>query len=296
MRYRLLVWLLLCVPLLLTGAAAPPRVVDLEQMVTTFVDQIPRKGSEGMELPTEAEAQRFTEALGALRSGDVDRARRLLRPLAYTVSAVTDSATGRDAWVMEESRSKDGSWPHAWGLYVLAMGSPEPLVVEVPHPLHDVRTPQAGVAAFRAGGAEALLVAGAHRYANSDGTSDVAHESRTMFARVDRALVGADRSVVQFHGFASTLADGSEVVVSAGEPAPPVPLDPVSDALRAAGFSVCQYDGTQCSSLAGTKNVQGAWSRTVGARFVHLEIARAVRDDAARRTQLATIVAEELIR
>jgi hypothetical protein len=295
-RSRLLVWLLLCVPFVVTGAAAPPQVVDLEEVVSRFVEQIPRKDSEGLQLPTTAEAERFTDGLNALRGGDVDRARRLLRPLAYTVSPVEDSVTGRAAWVLRESRNKDGTWPHGWGLYVVAMGPAEPLVVEVPHPLHDVFTPQAGVAAFREGGAEALLVAGTHRYANSDGSSDVAHEPRTMFARVDRAIVGRGRSVVQLHGFGTNVVGAGDVVVSAGEAAPPVPLDPLSDALRAAGFAVCQYDGTQCSQLAGTQNVQGAWSRDVGARFVHLEIARPVRDDPVRRTLLVRVVVDELTR
>ena len=49
------------------------------------------------------------------------------------------------------------------------------LLVEVTHPVHDVNTPQVGVQAFREGRAAALLVAGTHRYANRDGSSDVAH-------------------------------------------------------------------------------------------------------------------------
>lgn len=295
MRLRVLVSLVACTPLLVSSATEAPRVLDLHKVTLDFVAEIPRRGSEGMTMPSEPEAQRFIAGVRAITSGQPALAQRLLRPLSYSVSRITDSVTGRDSWVLAESRGEDGSWPHGWGLYVFAAGAADPLVVEVPHPVHDVNTPQAGVETFRRGDAQALLVAGTHRYANSDGSSDVAHEAGTMFALVHRAIVTERQTVAQFHGFdGSGSEDLGDIVLSAGEPTPDVAVDPVTDSLTAAGFDVCQYDGEHCADLGGTQNVQGEWCRMVNARFLHVELSREVRDDPTRRSLAATTVAEAL--
>lgn len=295
MRFRVLVSLVICTPLLVSSAPPSPPALDLQEMTLDFVAQIPRRGSDAMTLPTEPDARRFIAGVRAVTSGDPELAQRLLRPLSYTLSPVTDSVTGRASWVLAESRNEDGSWPHGWGLFVFAAEPANPLVVEVPHPLYDVNTPQAGIEAFRRGDAQALLVAGTHRYANSDGSSDVAHEADTMFALVHRAIVTARQSVVQFHGFDDADREGyGDIVVSAGETDPAVDVGPVTDSLRAAGFDVCQYDGEECEGLGGTTNVQGSWCRSVYSRFVHIEMSRQVRDDPVRRSLTARIVAEEL--
>lgn len=295
MRLRTLVSLVACTPLLVSSIPGLPPVADLEKVTLDFVAEIPRKGSEGMALPSESEARRFIAGVTAVTSGQSALARRLLRPLSYSLSRITDSATGRDSWVLAESRNEDGRWPHGWGLYIFAAEAANPLVVEVPHPLYDVDTPQVGVEAFRRGDAQALLVAGTHRYANSDGSSDVAHEAGTMFALVHQAIVTGDQVVAQFHGFDGSDTGGlGDIVVSAGEPTPDVPVDSVTESLRGAGFDVCQYDGESCTSLGGTQNVQGEWCRTVRARFLHVELSREVRDQSTRRSLAATTVAEAL--
>ena len=295
MRSRVLPLLLACIPLLVASAPTVPPVTDLQEMALDFVAEIPRRDSDAMVMPTEADAERFIAGVRAVTSGDPELARQLLQPLSYTVSLITDSVTGRTSWVLAETRDEDGSWPRGWGLYVFAAEPANPLVVEVPHPLYDVNTPQAGVEAFRRGHAQALLVAGTHRYSNSDDSSDVAHEARTMFALVHRAIVSARQSVIQLHGFdGADSEDYGDMVVSGGEPNPAVELAPVTDALRAAGFDVCHYDGEQCEGLGGTQNVQGAWCRVVEARFLHLELSREVRDDPVRRSLSVAIVADEL--
>jgi hypothetical protein len=146
-----------------------------------------------------------------------------------------------------------------------------------------------------------LLVAGAHRYANTDGSSDVAHVDRTMFAEVNRALVRSEHTVLQPHGFdesdresASGDSEYGDVVVSAGTAPPPAAVEAVSAALRGVGFAVCEYDGDRCADLGATENVEGRWCREVGATFVHLELARNVRDDPSRRALAASTVVKTL--
>jgi hypothetical protein len=221
--------------------------------------------------------------------------------LAYGVRTVVDSVTRRTLYVFEERRKQGGGWHHGWGMYVIPAGPSRPLLVEVAHPVHDVNTPQVGVQAFRDGDAAGLLVAGAHRYANTDGSSDVAHVDGTMFAEVNRALVRRGHAVLQPHGFdeddpgrASADSDYGDVVVSAGTSPPSPAVDAVSTALREVGFAVCEYDGDRCADLGATQNVQGQWCREVGATFVHLELARDVRDDPARRALAARTVVKTL--
>lgn len=277
-------------------ASAGAEAVDLEQLVVTFSHQIPGRGSEGMSLPTPEESQRFIDGLQAARDGDLDEARELMAPLSYEVREVIDSDTTRHLYAFEEQRDRDGDWPHGWGLYVMAFAPARPLMVEVPHPIFDVHTPEVGVEAFRHGNAEMLMVAGTHRYANDDGSSDVAHEDRTMFARVNRALVTSGHTVFQPHGFDSdsSRAASGEAVVSAGVAPPPPVVGTVTSALRGAGFDVCEYDGDECTDLGATQNVEGVRCREVGADFVHLELARDVRDDPERRALAAAVTVDAL--
>jgi hypothetical protein len=296
-------WLaLLSVMSLVVGCGEEePPTVNLQELVVSFVRTIPGPDSDAMALPTEAQRHRFIDGLRAAEAGDPERAEALVAPLAYGVRTVVDSATHRTLYVFEERREEGGGWHHAWGLYVIPAGPSRPLFVEVTHPVHDVNTPQVGVQAFRQGDAAGLLVAGAHRYANSDGSSDVAHVDRTMFAEVNRALVDSRHTVLQPHGFdeadrerASGDSDYGDVVVSAGTAPPPPAVGAVSTALREVGFAVCEYDGDRCADLGATQNVEGQWCREVGATFVHLELARDVRDDPSRRALAASTVVKTL--
>jgi hypothetical protein len=271
------------------------RRVDLGALVRDFVADIPRRGSEGMDVPSAAESAAFTEALAAAQSARLAQARDLLAPLSYTVVPVRDTATHDRLLVVRERQRADGSWPHGWGLYVLRTHPSSRLDVQVPHPLFDVNTPELGVSAFRRARAESLFVAGTHRYANADGTSDVAHSAQSIFQQATRAVVGPGALVLQFHGFGEdSFPHYGEVVVSDGQEPPSAQSLAVTDALRAAGFTACLYDGTGCAGLAATTNVQGRWTRTTGAGFLHIELVRHLRDDPRRRHLLARLVADTL--
>ena len=60
-----------------------------------------------------------------------------------------------------------------------------------------------------------------------------------------------------------------------------LPLDAVTTALREAGFAVCEYDGDRCADLGRHPQRRRTVVPRGGATFVHLELARAVRDDPA---------------
>lgn len=273
------------------------QVVSLDRLVREFVAAIPRRGSEVFDPPTTAEAESFTQAVAAVRTGRLMVARRLLDHLAYDLVEVEDSGKRRPLFALRERRNGDGTWPHGWGLYVLSARAPGSLVVQVPHPLFDVKTPALGLAAFRRTDGGAFFVAGTHRYANADGASDVAHSEGSMFQHVTRALVEPDSALLQFHGFGEDNLPGyGSVVVSDGQAPPSDTSRAVADALRASGFETCLYDGSACAELGGTTNIQGRWARMIGADFVHVEVARRVRDDERDRRRLAQRTVDAIMR
>ncbi len=191
---------------------------------------------------------------------------------------------GRDIAVFTERRQRQG-----FGVYAVrtGTGTPAQMVVEVPHPRADLNTETLGPLLFDSLNADALLVAGTHR-----SMADVAHQRDTVFAGVDAAIVGAGSVVVQVHGFDESRHDGAAQVVLSSTEARPSPLvRRLADALDAAGFNTCVYDGKRCRALAGTRNVQAAHARSVGAEFVHLELSAELRSEPQERQRLTDTLA-----
>jgi hypothetical protein len=152
--------------------------------------------------------------------------------------------------------------------------------VEAPHPLADERSDLIALDIYRALDARALLIAGAHRYANKDGSSDVAHVSDSIFQSIHEALlqetpgVSGVPVVLQIHGFAAENHLGyPSVVLGYGRTASQaeIPLyKEIVDALAARGINAGICDKDTWLDLCGTRNVQG--SVTEGLIFIHIEL------------------------
>jgi len=54
-------------------------------------------------------------------------------------------------------------------------------------------------------------------------------------------------------------------------------------------------DGTTFSSLGGTTNVQGVYSRGIGGDFVHIEMEQSIRFDAGNRVLAGNAISEAMI-
>jgi acid phosphatase type 7 len=270
---------------------------DLATYVNSFVAGIPRGSSEAYDVPTASERSTMASAYDAIEAGDLLRAASLADPLGYDVVQYKDTTTGRNLIVLSERRNQDGSWPHAWGMYVFSPTASSDTTVEVPHPVADWNTEDVGVETFRKANAEDLFVAGAHRDANSDGSADVAHEADSVFEDIHEAAIGPSTKVFQPHGFSqANHPDCGEVVVSAGMSPPTQLAQKVDGDLRNAGFDTVLYDSdSSCRELGATTNVQGAFTRDViGADFLHVEVSRPIRDDAVRRSLLVDRIAGAL--
>jgi len=278
-------------------AAPTVRVAsgDLAAHIDSFVSLIPKSASEGYDTPTNSEKRAMARAYNAIEAGKLSRAASIVDHLKYGVVRYTDTITSRKLILLSERQNQDGSWPHAWGMYVFSPKATSYATVEVAHPVADRNTEDVGVETFREANAEDLFIAGAHRYANSNGSADVAHAQTSVFEGIHEAAIESPTNVFQPHGFSQTEHPNcSEAVVSAGT-APPTQLaQEVHSALQNAGFDARLYDGIVCSQLGATTNVQGKSTRAIGANFLHVETIGSIRDNADRRSLLSGTIAGKI--
>jgi len=140
----------------------------LDRLVEWLLVTLPGPGSGGYDQPRRDQADALARAYAAARSGDAARAALLAAPLGYGVRRLGEGDAL--ALALAPRPRADDEPGHGWGLFVHAPAAPADLVVEVVHPRADVRTALLGLLAFRATEAGDLLIAGAHRAANADGS------------------------------------------------------------------------------------------------------------------------------
>ncbi len=195
---------------------------DLSGTIAGIVDAMPGRGSGGYQRPSLEEAAEFGALASAMRTDELEKAGRFAAALDYTLVRYDDVPTGRSFVVAREEADATREPERGWGTIVVDPGGDD-ILVEVPHPVFNIKTPMVGVEVFRETGASVLLVAGAHRYSWDDKRSDVARAPQTAFDAAHEALLPA-RFVVQPHGFHSDEEDQyPDVVVLSGgvAPAPP---------------------------------------------------------------------------
>jgi hypothetical protein len=238
--------------------------------------------------PRSVEAARLARAFRAARAGRLHRAAALAGPIGYRVVRFLDADSRRRLVLLVERRPVR----RGWGLYVHSPTSDSRLIVEVAHPGSDIKSERVGSAVFRLADATDLLVAGAPRYAGDDDSADVAHNDRSVFDAVHRAALARGSTVLQPHGFDSARRDAEygDIVVSSGA-APTEPVRSLARGFQTRGFETCLYRKGLCEGLGGTTNVQGRSARAAGAWFVHLELARRLRESRRLRGRISAIVA-----
>jgi hypothetical protein len=277
-----------------SGSAGPDPTASggtPQSLASTVEDAVaagPSRGSDAYREPSSAQADEVAAAVVGLLAGDD----RPSTPDGVGIGNAVD-ADGRDLRVVAEDRGEDDL--RGWGTYAVlsGAGTPAKLVVEVPHPRADAGTEELGPRLFAALHADALLVAGAHR--SSGKGADVAHDSASAFAAVDRAIVGRGTVVIQVHGFDESQHRGRADVVLSSTTSTPDPLVvDLADALDRAGFRPCVYDGKDCDALAGTRNTEGAHARQVGATFIHLELGSDIRQKGHEQEDLIAAITSVL--
>lgn len=127
-----------------------------------------------------------------------------------------------------------------WGH--IALHESTDLLVEVPHPGSDRYTARLGLELFNALPTAALLVAGTHR-----DSADVAHLPESLFQAYAQTLAVVE---LQLHGFATTSAPNTDVVLTSGAGDPTDLHEALEKALTRQGFRVAHHE-----HLAGRTNV-----------------------------------------
>ena len=262
----------------------PTLVYVIEEITGSFRNQIghleegmPRADSEGYVVPSEKEQRDFANLISLLNMGDPSGAAQVAVDNNYRLINYSDRG---DDYAVSYLLREEKPIQKGWGLYAFRMDSTSNIIIEAPHPLYDKRTPAVALNIYRALNARALLIAGAHRNANSDGSADVAHARESIFHAVHDALsqeiksATGDVIVLQIHGFHTSKHDGyPQVVFGFGEKLQgrEVALaKELENTFTEHGIAVGLCTGYLWKELCGTTNVQA--SVTNGGVFVHIEL------------------------
>ena len=124
-------------------------------------------------------------------AGDADQilaqTRREAALLGYDVIWYRHRETGTDYLILLETREPQ----RHWGTYVFRLGGASPYLVEIPRPLFELNTFEAGLSLFERLDADTLLIAGSHPFANRSGAADVVHPQNqaSVFSLVNQAVM-----------------------------------------------------------------------------------------------------------
>ncbi len=241
--------------------------------------------------------------------GQVDEAARLARGANYEVVRFVDRETREEYLVLREDL-KTVKQLRGWGAYVLNPKSEVPAIVEVPHPIDDSNTAKVGAMVFAAG-ARGLLLAGAQR-----DKADVPTLIDSVFHQVHVAWTGPWGKVAawQIHGFAIEkhgFPENAKAILSTGGGEVNHEIITLNHQLTERGIDGYSFNrlkaedelnqrinngqpGVRFTSLAATKNEQGRHLRSIGGAFVHVELERAIRNDAGQRQVAADAIAKSI--
>lgn len=262
----------------------------LPVLVERFVAVIPRANSEGYEHPRRDDRERLGDAFDDALRGNAEDAAEDAAKSGYEV--VRLQRRGRPSLLVLRDAHRDA---RGWGLFVAGAATGSRVVVELPHPIADYASERVGAQLFDAIGARALLVAGADRRANRDGSADVAHERHSVFALLSRVAARPGDIVIQLHGFDGEEHGGyGDVVLSNGTPEASPLVRALARRLRSLRLDVCVFDGAGCATLGATTNVEGRSARSEGAEFLHVELVRRLRAEPRPRAAVVRALAAAL--
>ena len=261
----------------------------LKNQVDTLEEDMPRAFSEKFIIPTNAEKDAFFKIASFIEEGNIDQAMQTAASKQYELLWYTD---GNDENANNFMLREDLSPPRGWGLYLFRAGANSNIIIEAPHPLADEGSPLVAVDIYRALNARALLIAGAHRDANSDGSADTSHATQTVFQSVHESLTQnilntTDTVIVlQIHGFSSGKHPkypqviigygGANLGVFAQNKNKNIAQE-ISNALNAEGISTGMCNGDEWKDLCGGSNAQaGAMTNGI---FIHLEMDESIREE-----------------
>jgi hypothetical protein len=195
------------------------------------------------------------------------------------------------------------------GAYLIRLGPAQPLLISAPHTFHDQGTGDLGLALLlepNSQPARALFVNTVHRYRQLDGRkieldhnpADSAHvEDHPLASTTRRALERLSLSLIQLHGYGRTPgADEPAAILSSGRTTSSTYVRDITRSLRR---DLPEFEfgifGVDVDHLGGTTNRQARAAHELGRCFVHLELARELRDRLLAEPELRERLARALL-
>jgi uncharacterized membrane protein len=274
-------WLsLMCSCLLFASTLAQTTVSgDIESTITDIVATIPGNGSNSFVIPSTAQMNVFASVFSQMNAGTFSNVASLLSPYGYTITKFYNTPTKDTLYLVKESLPLK----YGWGTFVYNPKSTNDLSIEIPHPLWDKYTWSMGIKVYLGAKAKWYILAGTHRYANSDTSSDMAHVTASMFYTAH--VTNANAVAVQCHGFdgsSSTYTGYPDAVISCGTLYPSTIYYTLRDKYVAQGFDVGVFSYSTYSALynlGAQTNTEGKWSNSNNKKFVHIEHDQPLRYD-----------------
>ena len=268
------------------------RIVEgkLLNQINRLEKDMPRANSEGFVVPTDEQKQIFSTIVTDLRTSNLQNAFSAASANGYELIWYTDQNDDNAVeYVLREADpSKNG-----WGLYVFRADTSSSVIIEAPHPIYDEGTPTLAAGIFRTLDARALLVAGAHRDANRDGSADAAAKPQSIFQAVHEselqqsiAFTGS-AVVLQIHGFSASKHPAYPHVIISYEHSNDInPVDLVkgqqlasriTSTLNDKGIKSGLCGSDQWRDLCGLTNIQA--TLMVQGVFIHIELDETIREN-----------------
>jgi hypothetical protein len=250
---------------------------SFRNQISYLEENMPRANSEAYVVPTKKEQDAFAELVAMLVIQDLKQAAHLAAQNNYRLQNYEDRGDDNAvSYLLRENKPiKNG-----WGLYAFRVNSTSNIIIEAPHPRYDRRTPTVAINLYRALDARALLIAGAHRNANSDGAADMAHTTESIFHSIHTALsqelrtATEDVIILQIHGFHTSKHDGyPQAVLGFGKKMEGKEFaiaKKLENVFSKHGITVGLCTGDIWLDLCGTKNAQASVMN--GGVFIHIEL------------------------
>jgi len=257
---------------------------SLHEIVSVFEDNMPRAKSEQYVIPNQSDKSSFHNIAMALIESQPASGLIPASENRYEIIKLFDNGNNNSAsYILEEMQPIT----LGWGLYVFRSGSSQNVVIEAPHPIADKNTSQVALDLYQALDAKVLLVAGAHRDANKDGSADIAHAPESIFQTVHLTLLQFTQQnniamvFLQIHGFAaSDHPHYPQIVIGhnwKNDQEKDIFLENISSALKDNNIQAGVCNGSNYKDLCGEKNLQS--TTTDGSLFIHLELNESIRQD-----------------
>lgn len=195
------------------------------------------------------------------------------------------------------------------GAYLIRIGPAQPLLLSAPHSFYDQGTGDIGLAMLLEAtdnAPRALFVNTVHRHRQPDGRklelevnpADSANVHEHPLARATRrVLEHMPLTIIQLHGYSrDTKAGDPAAILSSGRSSSSAYVRDVTRSLRA---QLPEFEfgifGIDTDRLGGTKNTQAQAARDLGRCFVHVELARELRDQLLAEPPLRERMARALL-